>query len=410
MAVDSGALTDPAAADRDFLPAEGFRGLRWWVQVLLIYAASRVITTTMIVLLSRMLGPGARAGANPAFFNYTTLWDGEWYWYISAVGYPSQLPVNAAGHVLENQWAFMPVYPGLVAGLSTVSGLAWPVMAFLVSLSFGFAAALMLYRLFRLRLPHSPALFGVVLFSVAPLSFIQEMAYPESLYLFLLISALYLLMRRRYGWLFPLVAVMAFTRPSGLAFALAVGLHFVYRLVTRSEDPFGTRERTLAGSLAIFSAVMGFGWLLIAWAVTGSITAYTDTEVAWRAAVIGYGDLVPFTPWFQAAQFWLGWPLGAIVVVLLAVGFAALLFLPAVKRLGVDLRFWLASYGLYLFAVFFPQSSVFRLLMPMFPLLGALAQPRSVPYRISLVVVSLALQWFWLWTTWGPREFYWSVP
>ena len=46
------------------------------------------------------------------------------------------------------------------------------------------------------------------------------------------------------------------------------------------------------------------------------------------------------------------------------------MFTPAVKRLGVDLRFWVASYALYLLAVFFPQSSTFRLLMPMFPLLG----------------------------------------
>ena len=46
------------------------------------------------------------------------------------------------------------------------------------------------------------------------------------------------------------------------------------------------------------------------------------------------------------------------------------------ERDGVDVRFWLASYALYLLAVFFPQSSTFRLLVPMFPLLGVVAQPR----------------------------------
>ena len=56
------------------------------------------------------------------------------------------------------------------------------------------------------------------------------------------------------------------------------------------------------------------------------------------------------------------------------------------RRLGVDLRFWMLSYSLYLLAVFFPQSSTFRLLMPLSPLLGAVAQPRSRLYRACLVV------------------------
>ena len=52
-------------------------------------------------------------------------------------------------------------------------------------------------------------------------------------------------------------------------------------------------------------------------------------------------------------------------------------FTPWVRRLGVDLRFWMLSYALYLLAVFFPQSSTFRLLVPLAPALGALAIPRS---------------------------------
>ena len=38
-----------------------------------------------------------------------------------------------------------------------------------------------------------------------------------------------------------------------------------------------------------------------------SATAYTDTELAWRAPYIGYEELVPFTPWFQGAEWWLNW-------------------------------------------------------------------------------------------------------
>ena len=47
------------------------------------------------------------------------------------------------------------------------------------------------------------------------------------------------------------------------------------------------------------------------------------------------------------------------------------------KRLGVEMRLWSASYLVYLLLVFFPQSSIFRLLVPLSPLWGAVALPRS---------------------------------
>jgi hypothetical protein len=387
-----------------------WRRTPWWVRVVLVYAAARVLTTIALALTATQLTPQSRAGANPDFFSYTALWDGYWYWYIAAVGYPSQLPLDAAGHVAENQWAFMPVYPWFTSGLAAVTGIGWPAAAFYVSLLFGFGAALLLYRLFRLRLDEDQAFFGVVLFSVAPLSFIFQMAYAEAMHTFLLILALYLLSLRRWGWLFPVTAVMALTRPSGLAFALALSIYWFVRFRTRERDPFPRREQLLAGGLAVFSGVMGLAWPAAAWIATGSITAYTDTELAWRAPVIGYQHLIPFAPWFQAFSLWFGSPLGAIFVGIAVLAFAALLFHPAVRRLGPEMLAWVGSYALYLLAVFFPQSSTFRLLVPMFPLAGAIAQPRSTAYRISVVVVSLLLQFGWLWATWGPVSSYWSVP
>ena len=160
---------------------------------------------------------------------------------------------------------------------------------------------------------------------------------------------------------------------------------------------------------------MGVAWLLIAWGMTGSFTAYTDTELAWRASYIGYTELVPFTPWFQAAVWWANWwqvPAWLVIggLVVLIVWVAVCLFLPPVRRLGVDIRFWLASYSLYLLAVFFPQSSTFRLLMPLFPALGALAVPRSRVYRVALVVVFILGQWAWIHVAWWVDGYDWSPP
>ena len=327
--------------------------LRPVVQVVAIYAAARAFTTLALLVIGTLLDQSSRAGAAPGFFDYSALWDGQWYWYISAYGYPSTLPLGAAGGVAENAWAFMPLYPAIVTAVAVVTGSAWPVAAFLVSMTFGFGAALVLYRLFRTRLDHGPALFAVAVFAVSPLSFILQMAYAESLQLFLLALALLLVVERRWAWLIAVIPAMALTRPTGLAFALMLALYFIVRWRARDDDGFPARERWWVFALTGLSGIMGFAWLLIAWAATGSLTAYTDTELAWRAGWIGEQHLLPFVAWFQAAPFWVGPVLGPFVVVALVAGFAALLlFVPAVRRLGIEMRLWMASYAIYLVGFF----------------------------------------------------------
>lgn len=387
-----------------------YRLTPWWAKVIGIWALSRVVTTTLILILASVQGNNPWTGAHPTYVQFANMWDGLWYNIVAVSGYPSVLPLTETGHVAENAWAFMPGYPMLVRLLMLITGLDWAPLAVFVSLVFSLATALLFYRLMLRVLPASTALFSVVLFCVAPLSPLLQFGYAESMYLFFLTLALMLVLDRRYAALFPVIAVMALTRPSGLAFALALGLHVIYRFVVRGRDPFPLRERMLAASVAVFSGVMGLAWLLAAWAVTGSMSAYTDTELAWRSAYIGYQELVPFTAWFQSGVWWLGQPLGIIVVIALILAFGLFMFSPPVRRLGVDLRFWVASYALYLLAVFFPQSSTFRLLMPMFPLLGAIAIPRSRVYRIALVLLGILGQWGWLLIAWGVDGADWTPP
>jgi len=387
----------------------------WWVKVIVIFLVSRIVTTTLLIAYARAQPANAWTGASPDYFSFAKIWDGHWYYIISIVGYPTELPLTAQGQVGESAWAFMPAFPGLVRLVMLFTTLDFAVAAVAVSAGFALGAALMFYRLMNLVLPSGTALFAVVLFCFAPLSPIMQVAYAESMHAFFLTLALYLLLQRRYWLLMPVVAVMALTRPSGLAFALALLMHVVHRWWVRKRDPFPMRERVASVVVGLFSAFMGIAWLLIAWGVTGSFTAYTDTELAWRAPYVGYGELVPFTPWFQAAQFWasfIGMPvaLGIVLLVLLVVAFAGLLFTPAARRLGPDLRFWLASYALYLLAVFFPQSSTFRLLMPLFPALGILAQPRSPWYRGAIVALFIVGQWGWVHIAWWVNGYDWSPP
>jgi hypothetical protein len=387
-----------------------YRLTPWWLRVLVIWAVSRVLTTSLLLWFASRQQANAWTDAQPDYLPFASLWDGTWYWVIAATGYPTELPLTDSGHVAENAWAFMPVYPMFVRGLMFVTGLSWHEVAVFVSFSFSLATTLAFYRLMRLVLPETNALFAVLLLCVSPLTPVTQVAYAESMHAFLLTVSLYLLLKRRYGALYPVVAIMALTRPTGLAFALALVLHVAHRWWIRRRDPFPVSQRMASVGLAVFSGVMGFAWLLIAWAVTGSFTAYTDTELAWRAPYIGYQELVPFAAWPQGAQFWLGSVAGPIVLGIVAVGFALFLFTPWVRRLGFDLRAWVISYALYLAAVFFPQSSTFRLLMPMFPLLGALSVPRSRSFRIALVAASIAGQVLWLHWCWWVDGYDWTPP
>lgn len=399
---------DPFRVTR-WSPRVRWRLAPWWAKVVVIFFGARAITTIMVLGLASVQGANPWTGARPGYFEYANLWDARWYQIIWLGGYPRELPLTEAGQVAENAWAFLPVYPMLV-GVVTWFGVPWNAASVVIALLAGLGAALVTHRLMSRFLEPDRALFAVVLFSVAPVSPIMQFGYAESLGLLWLALALLLLVDRRYGWLVPVIAVWAFTRPGALAFALTLGLHWIWRWWSRKRDPFPMRERVLAASVAVFAGLVGLAWPGIVWAVTGNLHGYTATELSWRSAYIGYQELVPFTAWFQSGDWWLHQPLGTIVVLAIIAAFAVTLFLPAVRRLGVDLRLWLASYALYLLAVFFPQSSTFRILAPMFPLVGALAQPRAAWYRWSAVALSLLLQLGWLLIAWGVDGRDWTPP
>jgi hypothetical protein len=389
--------------------------LPWWLQVTVLFVIGRLITTVMMVIILQQQGAPSIADALAGLPDFSSNWDGRWYNVIAAQGYPGALPIGANGHVAENAWAFLPAYPALVKLLMLLTGLSWAAVSESLSLMFALGASLLLYRMLVRAVPAQQALFAVLLFQVAMVSPLFQVAYAEAMQLFLIALAVVLMQRRQYGWVIPVVLVLAFTRPGALALAAALGLLWLYRFANRSRSRFPRAERLQLASAALVAAVSGVAWMLIAGAVTGVPSAYLDTELAWRAAYIGYTELLPFTPWIQGAQWWTSsygnptwWGYAGLAV--LVAGFAVFLFIPPMKKLGAVIRFYLASYALYVLAVFFPQSSTFRILAPLFPALGVLAAPRSRVYRVGAVVLSLALQWWWLNTCWKVDGYDWTPP
>jgi hypothetical protein len=222
-------------------------------------------------------------------------------------------------------------------------------------------ATVVLFVLLRGVTTPKAAWWAVVLFTFGPLSFIMVLGYAESLFLLLLFTALLLAQRRRYGWIVPIALVLAFTRPGALALALGLGILFAVRWFRRGVDPFPRRQRAWLIAAAVTSAIAGMAWTYIADLITGTKDAYLLTETAWWIPYVGDGHFLPLTPWFRFFGTYLG-----IVGFLVVLGFMALFAWwissrPA-RKLGLVITAFTLSYGLYLFAVFLPQQSTFRVL------------------------------------------------
>ncbi|WP_411373808.1 hypothetical protein ACLH0K_11905 [Arthrobacter sp. MPF02] len=380
----------------------------WWAQVSAIYIAARLISACIFMAAALHQGPNPWFPAKPDYWNFINIWDARWYGEIIANGYPSVLPTDAAGNVQENAWAFYPLYPSLAAGLSSITGLNGAASLTIIAMLAGWGAALLVYALFRQKAPHAPALWGVAFFSTFPVSAVLQVPYAESLSLLLLAAALLLVVRRQYMWALPVVALLCLSRPVGVPFALMLGLILVGRLVERfrgtgqeTGQDAGTHSVRDLAALTGLTAVAGMSalaWPVAAWAATGDFQAYTKTETVWRGH-----DLVPFKPWFDAGVDLFGPVLGPLAPFVFVALFGAMLFVPPVVRLGVELRLWCACYMGYLVAFLHPQTSTFRMLLPLFPLaLGAVLLSRSRAYRGTVVTMFLLLQvvwivWLWAW-------------
>ena len=212
----------------------------------------------------------------------------------------------------------------------------------------------------------------------------------------------------------PVVLLMCLSRPTGVPFAAMVGLLFVYRVyphvrarvrgmprVAESVAAGAPHNPAELGSLAGLAAVACLGallWPAVAWAATGDPQAYTKTETVWRGQ-----DLVPFKPWFDTGVQLFGPVLGLLAPFVFVACFVLLMMSKPVAALGAELRLWCVCYVGYLLVFLHPQTSTFRMLLPLVPLaLSAALLSRSRAYRGTVVIMFLLLQlvwvvWLWAW-------------
>lgn len=377
------------------LAAAGSRiGYAVWFP-LTVYLVARLVDAVLILVAARhqIDLPGGSAYGSVA-----TNWDGQWYLKIATHGYPSTIPRDPTGHALQNPWGFYPLYPFVVGGTMRVSGLAFPVVAPILSFLFGGAAMIVMFRLINQtagRLAASATVILTCTYMAAP---VLQIAYAEGLALLLVCTALLLVRNRRYGWLIPVLMLLALTRAVTLAFVPVLIVHAVSRYRGRRAEPFEPPDRWRVAGLTCLTIAFAGLWPAIAAVTTGDPEAYTRTMSSWGTT----GGLRILTQFPAFAWSHGGVGLAALLGILALL--ATIVLRPGARAWGPEVRAWAGAYPLYLLLATAPGTSNIRHLLLAFPLLWPF--PDSVTsrsdrrLRVAMVAVlaicGLLSQWVWI--------------
>ena len=382
-----------------------------WVP-LTVYAISRLVDVVLILIAARhqiALPKGATglAGyniwepspASPGYGAVASNWDGQWYFSIATHGYPTTIPRDPAGHALQNQWGFYPVYPFIVGAIMRISGLGFTVVAPILSVLLGAAAVTVMFRLISQSSGRFAASATVLLTCTYMAAPAMQIAYTESLALLLVCTALLLLRNRRYGWLIPVLVTLALTRAIALAFVPVLVVHGISRYRRRSLEPFPEPDRWRVVGLAVLAIAVTGLWPAIAAVTTGDPAAYTQTMSSWGTT----GKLrvlieFPEFAWAEGGTVGLAVLFGVIALI------ATIVLRSGARAWGPEVRAWAGFYPLYLLLATAPGTSNIRHLAMAFPLMWPFpeeAHSTSERRRRTAVVAILAIcglvtQWVWI--------------
>ena len=162
-----------------------------------------------------------------------------------------------------------------------------------------------------------------------------------------------------------------------------------------SPLPLSSKDRLWLFVTAAVTCAAALTWPLLAWIATGRMSAYVDTETAWRGV-----DLAPFEAWINRSASFGGAHAGVIGLFGVLVLSACVLSWPQLRQLGRLTWMWCVCYWVYLLIFFDPSSSVFRMLLMVAPLAWAVAARLSKRPRAALTVLTVGVISQVLWVAW----------
>ncbi|GKQ34263.1 glycosyltransferase family 39 protein [Streptomyces sp. A012304] len=282
----SDAATDPAVPGGQEERPRGVRrltvpaGLRPYLAPLLLYGTLKLVGLTVFVFLLEAADEyqkkNPRFGGGAHWWDVLATWDGWWYLQVAEKGYdPSPLERLDPGGlftVKQNSVAFFPLYPGLIRGVSEVTGLSLLGSGILVSVLASFVAAAGIYAVISLLAGVRAGTIAAGLWAVVPGAGVEWAVYSESLFVAIAAWCCYCVMKRRWVAAGLLAFVAGLNRPTSAALIGAVGLAALVTLARRESR----REHGVVGPVyAMVVAPLGL-LTYVAWVglSMGDLTAY----------------------------------------------------------------------------------------------------------------------------------------
>src|SRR5664280_2627979 len=363
---------------------------------LTVYAITRLADLVLILVAARHQVDLPNGGT---YGSLASNWDGQWYLSIATRGYPTTIPRDTGGSALQNPWGFYPAYPFIVGAIMGISGAGFTVVAPILSFLLGAGAVIVMYRLINQASGRFAASATVLLTCTYMAAPAMQIAYTESLALLLVCSALLLLRNRRYGWLVPVLVMLALTRAIALAFVPVLVVHGISRYRHRSVESFPEPDRWRVAGLTGLAIVLTGLWPAIAAITTGDPAAYTQTMSSWSTT----GKLRVLIE-FPAYAWTRGGGIGLAVLLGIITAIAVIVLRRGAKSWDPEVRAWAGFYPLYLLLATAPGSSNIRHLFLAFPLMWPFPEVaasttdrhRRVAVMAILAVCGLIMQWVWI--------------
>jgi len=219
--------------------------------------------------------------------------DGGWYMRIAQNGYRVITKFEDLsggwinGKLIQSEWAFFPVYPALIAGLSSILGWDLTSSAILLSYIFSIAGFVCLFIFCNIFFNNTvQAFYTTLCVMLFPFHYYYSMFYTEALFFTFMISCFIFIYKKQYLLLAIMLIPLTLVRPNGIVVSMALYIFFLEQNNILSKykidwNKLFSKEIILNSFYFLTSPLALLGYCIYQFYKTGYFLAFTIAQNGW---------------------------------------------------------------------------------------------------------------------------------